>query len=124
MFTQARGRRKHNRRGIRGHNLIAENGVLLAESPLFRDGLLTADADLGRLAFERRKNTSFLPNGEEAEQVRFELPVAPTPLTRSFPKTPFVPSGKADRDSRCETILAMQSAGLKKGLRIRTPKRR
>lgn len=98
-----------------GHNLIAENGVLLAESALFRNGLLTAEIDLGRLAFERRKNTGFPPAGE-AEKILFELPVTPTELSRDFPKTPFVPSGKADRDSRCETILAMQSAGLKKRL--------
>ncbi len=98
-----------------GHNLIAENGVLLAESPLFRNGLLTAEVDLGRLAFERRKNTAFLPT-DEAEKILFDLPVTPTELSRDFPKTPFVPSGKADRDSRCETILAMQSAGLKKRL--------
>ena len=98
-----------------GHNLIAENGVLLAESTLFQNGLLTAEIDLGRLAFERRKNTGFLPT-EEAEKVFFDLPVTPTELSRDFPKTPFVPSGKADRDSRCETILAMQSAGLKKRL--------
>ncbi len=98
-----------------GHNLIAENGTLLAESTLFQNGLLTTEIDLGRLAFERRKNTGFLPTGE-AERVFFDLSAAPTELSRSFPKTPFVPSGKADRDSRCETILAMQSAGLKKRL--------
>lgn len=98
-----------------GHNLIAENGVLLAESALFQNGLLTAEIDLGRLAFERRKSTSFLPT-EEAERVFFDLSVTPTELSREFPKAPFVPRGKADRDSRCETILAMQSAGLKKRL--------
>lgn len=96
-----------------GHSLIAENGVLLAETELFQNGLLTADIDLGRLSFERRKNTSFVP-AEEAETVRFDSEIAETPLTRHFPKAPFVPSGKNDRDSRCETILAMQSEGLKK----------
>ncbi|MCM1335107.1 MAG: NAD(+) synthase [Bacteroides sp.] len=98
-----------------GHSLIAENGVLLAETELFRNKLLTADVDLGRLSFERRRNTSFTPDNE-AETVWFDTEITETPLRRSFSKTPFVPSGKDDRDRRCETILAMQSEGLKKRL--------
>ncbi len=98
-----------------GHNLIAENGQLLAESKMFQNGLLTAEIDLGRLSFERRKNTCFVPE-ETAQRVWFDCAVSETRLTRLIPKTPFVPGGKADRDKRCEAILQMQSQGLKKRL--------
>ncbi len=98
-----------------GHNIIAENGAVLAETELFSNRLATADIDLGRLAFERRKNTSFIPV-QAAETVYFDMEPAEVELKRYIPKTPFVPSGKADRDKRCEAILMMQSSGLKKRL--------
>lgn len=98
-----------------GHNIIAENGAVLAETELFSNRLATADIDLGRLAFERRKNTSFIPV-QAAETVYFDMEPAKVELKRYIPKTPFVPSGKADRDKRCEAILMMQSSGLKKRL--------
>ena len=37
-----------------GHNLIVENGTILAESALFRSGVLYADVDVARLCGERR----------------------------------------------------------------------
>lgn len=98
-----------------GHNIIAENGAVLAETELFKNGLITAEADLGRLAFERRRNTSFIP-ADTAETVYFSMKPTETELKRYIPKTPFVPNGKADRDKRCEDILTMQSCGLKKRL--------
>ena len=96
-----------------GHNIIAENGVILAETELFDNKLVTADIDLGRLVFERRKNTSFEPINR-AEVVEFDLEPKETKLSREFAKTPFVPYGKEDRDKRCDAILKMQSSGLKK----------
>lgn len=42
-----------------GHNLIAENGTILAESSLFSTGLLCADIDTGRLLQERRRMNTF-----------------------------------------------------------------
>lgn len=98
-----------------GHNIIAENGAVLSETELFKNGLITAEIDLGRLASERRRNTSFIPT-DTAETVYFNMEITETPLKRYIPKTPFVPSGKADRDKRCEDILTMQSCGLKKRL--------
>nr|AGS57581.1 NAD+ synthase [uncultured bacterium] len=44
-----------------GHNLIAENGVVLAESPRFTDSVLYADLDLDRLLHERRRTTTWQP---------------------------------------------------------------
>ena len=42
-----------------GHNVIAENGALLAESQPFGTGLITADADLERMLAERRRTTTW-----------------------------------------------------------------
>ncbi len=98
-----------------GHSIIAENGLVLAESALFKNGIITAEIDLGRLSHERRKNTCFIPE-ITAQTVWFDCRPEQTQLTRNIPKTPFVPSEKSDRDRRCEEILAMQSCGLKKRL--------
>ncbi len=42
-----------------GHNLIVENGSLLAESALFSNETIFADIDVERLCQERRRTTSF-----------------------------------------------------------------
>ena len=98
-----------------GHNIIAENGGMLAESKLFENGLTITEIDVQKLAFERRKNTSF-PRVEAAQTVYFSMPVEETELTRFVGTAPFIPGNKDDREKRCETILLMQSAGLKKRL--------
>lgn len=41
-----------------GHNLIAENGTILAESRRFVNGALYADLDIHRLENERRRMTT------------------------------------------------------------------
>lgn len=38
-----------------GHNIIAENGAMLAESELFSNDYVISEIDVNRLAFERRK---------------------------------------------------------------------
>ena len=43
-----------------GHNIIAENGSLLAERR-FAAGLTISEIDVQRLAYERRRNTTFTP---------------------------------------------------------------
>ena len=41
------------------HNIISENGSILAESKLFENGIVYADIDLERLMQERRRSTTF-----------------------------------------------------------------
>jgi NAD+ synthase (glutamine-hydrolysing) len=53
---------------------------------------------------------------QEYERIRFDLIDEDTVLTRTFDPAPFVPSGKADREQRCEEILMIQALGLKKRL--------
>ena len=100
-----------------GHDLIAENGALLAESRLFDRGVIYADIDVQRLTHERRRMNTFTV--EHSPMVAaLEIQQGANDLTdRSFPRTPFVPANKALRDERCEEILTLQATGLATRLR-------
>ncbi len=111
-----------------GHNLIAENGTVLAESRLFENGITISEIDVKKLAFERRKISTYPESGEwnysprnggfldkdNISSERFSISPAETVLTRSFDKTPFIPSDREERSERCHLILQMQSHGLMK----------
>ncbi len=99
-----------------GHDLIAENGALLAESKMFSQGIIYADIDLQRLAHERQRMNTFEPVAGHVQS--FSLaPVENDLADRTFPRTPFVPANKALRDERCEEILTLQATGLATRLR-------
>ena len=104
-----------------GHNLIVENGVVLKESkPFAGEKDLITEIDLGRLHNERRRMTTFTKGQKKDDftTIWFDSNVPEeTKLTRSFEKTPFVPSTRIHREERCEEILAIQSYGLAKRLR-------
>ena len=99
-----------------GHCLIAENGQILAERKPFESGLLVTEVDVQRLAGERRRMTTFPSQREGYETVLFDMVPQATRLTRRVPMLPFVPADPRDRAARCESILNMQAAGLKKRL--------
>ena len=50
------------------------------------------------------------------QEIIFTLEKEETRLTRTFPRKPFVPSGKEEREKRCDEILTIQAMGLKKRL--------
>ena len=100
-----------------GHNLIAENGTILAESKRFKNGIIYSEIDVNRLMSERRKNTTFKTAKERTlTRVPFDIEIIETELTRVFPSRPFVPSENRERAKRCEEILTIQAMGLKKRL--------
>ena len=100
-----------------GHNIIAENGAVLAESPMYQNGMALSEIDFQRLESERRRLTTFPADAREGYTfVPFSFEIVETQLTRKFPERPFIPSDKTDRERRCESILAIQSLGLKKRL--------
>lgn len=100
-----------------GHNIIAENGAVLAESPLYQNSMVLSEIDFQRLESERRRLTTFPAEQREGYTfVPFSFEIEQTQLTRKFPERPFIPSDKTDRERRCESILAIQSLGLKKRL--------
>ncbi len=116
-----------------GHCIVAENGVLLAESERFRRGghLLVVDVDLERLAHDRAQtNTSSDSNRVTDLEVpafriiRFDLDLSPRDpaLVRVVDPAPFVPSDPATRDERCHEIFQTQVAALGRRLsHIGTP---
>ena len=98
-----------------GHNLICENGAVLAESTLFTHGLTVSELDLDRIGYERRRCTTYPPqNAEGYEWIDFDLQQRETALTRTFARYPFVPEDPGRRLQRCRQILAMQVSGLRK----------
>ncbi|MBO5523085.1 MAG: NAD(+) synthase [Roseburia sp.] len=99
-----------------GHNLIAENGVILKESKEFTNETIYSEIDVQRLDSERRRMTTFEPEWKDYKETEFSLKIEETELSRYIQPMPFVPSGKTDRDMRCEEILAIQANGLKKRL--------
>ena len=100
-----------------GHNLIAENGVLLAEGERFENGVVYTEVDIQRLLGERRKNTTFQMSRERRlMRIPFHITAKSVRLTRSFPSRPFVPGEEKERAKRCEEILHIQAMGLKKRL--------
>ncbi len=112
-----------------GHNLIAENGTLLAESARFdRQGCLTvADIDLDRLVGERLRQGTFGDGayyGEMGEndprRITFRMNLQSwrkeLGLERHVDPHPFVPAASAQRDERCQEIFHIQTAGLAKRL--------
>ena len=101
-----------------GHDIIAENGSILAESRRFeKETILYADIDVDKLTAERQKNTTFTLLPDDAyETVDFSLKLTDTKLEGQFPKMPFVPDDPATRDERCQEILMIQALGLVKRL--------
>ena len=96
------------------HQMIAENGTLLAERR-FDGGLLVSEVDVQKLCYERRR-TQMFDQAPAVWEVPFALTVSPTKLTRYIAPQPFVPEGKEDRDARCREILLIASLGLKQRL--------
>lgn len=100
-----------------GHGLICENGTVLAEARRFMNESVYADVDLGRICSERRRISTFPAVCDENYfEISFNLEKKDIKLRRKYNVTPFVPSDKSDRDSRCEEILTIQAMGLKKRL--------
>ena len=99
------------------HQLIAENGTMLAERR-FDGGLLISEIDIQRLAYERSRTQALeaAPDKERRDFACFTLTEGNTKLTRYISPMPFVPEGKEDRDARCREILLLASLGLKRRL--------
>ncbi len=98
------------------HNLIAENGKVLAEAERFKNETIYSEIDVFRLEMERRRMSTFETRFDGYKEIPFSLKVTETKLTRVIETMPFVPKGEQDRKKRCEEIFNMQAMGLKKRL--------
>lgn len=98
-----------------GHNLICENGTILAQSQTMEPDMIVTELDVLRLASQRAgRNTYPAPEGS-CRKAAVHFTLKDTTLTRYVEPHPFVPDG-ALRASRCEEILDIQAAGLAKRL--------
>ncbi len=98
-----------------GHNIIAENGTILAEAKRFAPENIYADIDVHRLRHERRRMSTFpSKNNDSYTIIPIHMEEEDTALERVFNAQPFVPADRTEREKRCEEILSIQSYGLKK----------
>lgn len=105
-----------------GHSIIAEDGVVLAESSRMQSHpqMTIADVDLDRLVHDRRVIDTF----QDARGVVPDFRVvetgvkepAPGDLQRTLDAHPFVPSDPSQRGERCHDIFSMQVAALSQKL--------
>ena len=106
-----------------GHALVYELGERLAESERFsaHEDLIFADVDLGRIAQERGRVSSFRDSaGVHATSVKtvrrvpfgLMLPTRVVPLERAIERLPYVPSDPARRDENCYEAYNIQTQGL------------
>lgn len=111
------------------HCLIAENGIILAESKRFcrEDPIIYAEIDVDRLCAERQYNKSFADDYDMETDRRkyrfvefdfnkkFSIDNAYN-FDRKIDPYPFVPEDPSTVSSRCEEIFNIQTAGLAKRL--------
>lgn len=96
-----------------GHDMIAEDAAMLAESAPFGDGVAIAEIDVSKLARERRRQSTFEAGGN-VRVVAFDCRIEDTVLSRKPSRTPFVPCDEEGRAARCKLVLDIQSSGLAK----------
>jgi NAD+ synthase (glutamine-hydrolysing) len=102
-----------------GHNLIAENGTLLAEAEPFQNEMIVNEIDLGIIKSERRRmNTYIAQNSADYVRVKFsfsekEYELKEYDLIRKINPSPFVPNDTQERIERCKEIFTIQAMGLK-----------
>ena len=108
-----------------GHSLIAENGIILAETERFQFStqIAVADIDVQRLIHERLKNSSFssaLPD-HSYRKISCTVPAFSSSqaslLRPGLSQTPFVPSDLSQRATHCQEIFRIQSTGLARRLK-------
>ncbi|MGN0605165.1 MAG: NAD(+) synthase [Oscillospiraceae bacterium] len=99
-----------------GHNIIAENGSIIAESERFKNQIIYADIDFRKIECERSRSNTF-ENLSEDYVHYFDTEFTETKLERYFPQKPFVPSSRDDLAKRCNEISRIQAVGLMTRLR-------
>jgi NAD+ synthase (glutamine-hydrolysing) len=105
-----------------GHALVAEDGVILAESQRFSRGgeLVVVDVDVEHLRLDRERTTSFADSLHAFPPMTWrhvDVDLAPYvrgPLCRHVDPAPFIPRDDYERNRRTEEIFAIQTSGLVK----------
>ncbi len=98
------------------HNIICENGKILAENaPFGQNDFLLSEIDVNALSILRARTSSDYTNSN-IDEITFSQKLTDIKITRKIEKTPFVPEDDAELSKRIETILNIQCFGLKKRL--------
>jgi NAD+ synthase (glutamine-hydrolysing) len=124
LYTSAGFGESSNDMSWDGQALIYEKGEMLAESERFcmDSHIIYADVDLGRLAHERMRTTTFAQSVRRhanevsafrVVQFRAALPMERTlPLDRVIERFPYVPADQSRRDERCTEVYNIQVQAL------------
>jgi NAD+ synthase (glutamine-hydrolysing) len=124
LYTSAGFGESSNDMSWDGQALIYEKGEMLAESQRFcmDSHIIYADVDLGRLAHERMRTTTFAQSvrrhaGEVSafRMVQFSLALPmerALPLGRVIERFPYVPADQSRRDERCTEVYNIQVQAL------------
>lgn len=101
---------------VGGHDIIAGNGSILAESAPFEGGYAIADVDVEALCGGRRGMSSFVVSGTPEMAgytvTEFEMAIKEQPLIADFQILPDVPNKESELQRRCELVLKIQTHGL------------
>ncbi|MBQ9534502.1 MAG: NAD(+) synthase [Clostridia bacterium] len=97
-----------------GHQLVAENGEILAESAPFDAGQAASEIDVFALAYERHRRE--LPAHQPRFSFSFGMEPRTAPLTRRICTEPFLPQQPQERERELERILTIQATGLRRRL--------
>lgn len=103
-----------------GHNLVCENGKIVAESKPFEDRVIVNDINLTKIRHDREANKSFSDCKRDFLHRDYDKIIWTKGLLEKeeilarVSMTPFVPS--RNRKERCQAIFQMQVAGLMRRL--------
>ncbi len=96
-----------------GHNIIAENGRIIAQSELFKNSMTIGVIDINKLCNDRRRMSTF----KERQDDRFALIGFDMPLDNNvnldISPNPFLVSDEVKAKKRYRNIIKMQASGLK-----------
>lgn len=99
-----------------GHDMIFENGAMLAEAAPFGCGYAVSEIDLQFVSRERRRRARGDESDDSYVRIPFAMSLHETALTRTYWQTPFVADTPEERERRCDEVFSIQAHGLKKRL--------
>lgn len=97
-----------------GNKFICENGKILKEGELFKQGTISSEIDCDFLEHQRRVASQYKNEKSDYSTIYFSLENNETILTREYSRFPFVPSDSYKLSKRAELILSLQAQALAK----------
>lgn len=79
-----------------GHNMIAENGTILAQARRFENESIYGEIDIHRLRHERRRMNTFVQDSKGYLVIPVHMEKEETCLTRTFDPLPLFPPMKPE----------------------------